>query len=203
MSAEVLLDGRRVAKSFGRRTVLTDANVMVHRGELVGITGENGSGKTTLLKILAGILRADRGEFTHHGRLGYCPQEPLVFDRLRMVENFSYFAAAYGLSDWESAMAHWVELFRLERHTRSLVGELSGGMRQKLNLALALLHQPDVLLLDEPYAAFDWETYLRFWELADSLRAEGRGLIVVSHFVYDRSKFDRVCELSEGVLACD
>lgn len=202
MSPEVLLDAQHVAKSFGRHRVLTDANLTVRRGELVAVTGENGSGKTTLLKIVAGLLRADGGRVARQGRLGYCPQEPLVFDRLTVAENFAYFAAAYGLHDWRPAMARWAEQFRFEPYTRSVVNELSGGTRQKLNLALALLHDPDVLLLDEPYAGFDWETYLRFWELAEMLRAEGCGLLVVSHFVYDRAKFEHVCELAGGVLAC-
>jgi ABC-type multidrug transport system ATPase subunit len=203
VSPEPLLEARHLAKSFGRRRVLTDASITVRSGELVGVTGENGSGKTTLLKILVGLLRADGGELMHDGRLGYCPQEPLVFDRLSVAENLSYFATAYGLADWRPTMARWAERLRFEPHLGQLVGELSGGTRQKLNLALALLHEPNILLLDEPYAAFDWETYLRFWETADALRSEGRGLLVVSHLVYDRSRFDRVCDLAEGVLRCD
>jgi ABC-type multidrug transport system ATPase subunit len=136
------------------------------------------------------------------GRLGYCPQETLVFDRLRVAENFRYFAAAYGIADWRAAMRRWTARLRFAADERRPAAVLSGGTRQKLNLALALLHEPDLLLLDEPYAAFDWETYLRFWELADELRAARRGVLVVSHFVYDRERFDRVVELRDGVLRC-
>jgi ABC-2 type transport system ATP-binding protein len=81
------------------------------------------------------------------------------------------------------------------------VTEVSGGTRQKLNLALALLHEPALLLLDEPYAGFDWETYLLFWELARELRAAGCGLLVVSHLVYDARPFDRILTLARGRLA--
>ncbi|UCF39990.1 MAG: ABC transporter ATP-binding protein [Gemmatimonadota bacterium] len=202
MSHAVLLEARHVAKSFGRRRVLTDATLAVGPGELIGVTGENGSGKTTLLKILARLLRPDAGEFVCDGRLGYCPQAPLVFERLSVTENFAFFAAAYGLEDWPAAMARWADRLRFEPSLGQLVGELSGGTRQKLNLALALMHEPEVLLLDEPYAGFDWETYLGFWELAETLCREGRGVVVVSHFLYDRSRFDRICELVDGVLAC-
>ncbi len=202
MSRGTLLEARRIAKSFGRRHVLTDATLAVGPGELVGVTGENGSGKTTLLKILARLLRPDGGELACHGRLGYCPQEPLVFDRLSVTENFSFFGAAYGLDHWRTAMVRWAERLRFEASLSQLVGELSGGTRQKLNLALALMHEPEVLLLDEPYAGFDWETYVRFWDLAETLRNDGCALLVVSHFVYDRSRFDRICELNDGVLTC-
>lgn len=202
MSDSVLLDARQVAKSFGRLQVLTDANLVVRRGELVGVTGENGSGKTTLLKIVVGLLKPDAGELARHGRLGYCPQESLVFERLTVAENFAYFATGYGIGGWRPAMKRWVEFFGFGADADRVVDTLSGGTRQKLNLALALLHDPNVLLLDEPYARFDWETYLRFWELAEVLRAEGRGVLVVSHFMYDQARLDRVCELRGGVLTC-
>jgi ABC-2 type transport system ATP-binding protein len=200
MSGEPLLEVRGLSKSFGRHAVLTGVELRVGPGELVGVTGENGSGKSTLLKILAGRLRPDTGTWVLRGRLGYCPQEPLVFGRLTVAENFACFAAAYGLADWRPAADDLLERFRFAPCARTLVHELSAGTRQKLNLALALLHGPDVLLLDEPYSGFDWETYLHFWECAESLRAAGRGLLVVSHFVYERGRFDRLCALRDGKL---
>jgi ABC-type multidrug transport system ATPase subunit len=182
--------------------VLLDAALTLAPGELVGVTGENGSGKTTLLTILAGLQRPDRGHATHRGRIGYCPQEPLVYDRLRLAENVAYFSAAYGLDDWQPRMHRWAAQLRFSDHLGRVTSELSGGVRQKLNLVLALLHEPDVLLLDEPYAAFDWDTYLRFWEIAEGLKSAGRGVLIVSHLVYERSKFDRIYTLADGVLRC-
>jgi ABC-2 type transport system ATP-binding protein len=196
------LEVRHVARRFGRHAVLLDATLSVGRGELVAVTGENGAGKTTLLRVIAGLLRPHAGTVRRTGRLGYCPQEPLVFDRLRVAENFRYFAVAYGMADWRAAMARWTERLRFPGAERRLAGTLSGGTRQKLNLALALMHEPDLLLLDEPYAAFDWETYLGFWTLADALRAAGCAILVVSHFVYDHTRCDRVVALRDGVLAC-
>lgn len=197
--SETPFEVRHVAKAFGRHRVLEDVTLSARPGELVAITGENGAGKSTLLKIAVGLLRADKGSVSVSGRLGYCPQEPLVFDRLSIAENVAYFAAAYRIGDWRSALAQWTETLAIKNHPRTLVRELSGGTRQKLNLALALLHDPDVLLLDEPYAGFDWETYLRFWDLTEALRAKGRAIVVVAHFVFDQSPFDRVFRLQHGV----
>lgn len=202
MSGEPLIEVRHVARSFGRKAVLVDAELAVRRGEVVAVVGENGSGKTTLLKILAGLLAPDRGEVARPASLGYCPQEPLVFENLTVSENLAYFAAAYGLPRWRDAARPLLDRFALAAHASSLVRDVSGGTRQKLNLALALLHDPELLLLDEPCSGFDWETYVRFWEYARDLRGRGRGLLVVSHFVYDRAVFDRVLDLAGGRLGC-
>lgn len=195
-----LLEVRHVAKRFGRRQVLTDATFSVQPGELLAVTGENGAGKSTLLRIIAGLLAADAGAVRRNAPLGYCPQESLVFDRLTVRENFRYFGAAYGIPDWRAALRHWSQRLGFAADTGEPVSHLSGGTRQKLNLALALLHQPALLLLDEPYAAFDWETYLTFWTLAGELRAVGCGILVVSHFVYDRDRFDRVVKIADGTV---
>jgi ABC-2 type transport system ATP-binding protein len=201
MTAEQpLLEVRGVARSFRRNRVLRDVNLEVRPGELVGIVGENGSGKTTLLRILVGLLGPDRGETLRHGTTGYCPQEPQVFERLTVDENFSWFATAYGLTGWTEARDTLLQRYRFERWRTEPVSKVSGGTKQKLNLCLALLRDPDLLLLDEPYSGFDWETYTRFWEHAAELRAAGHGLLVVSHFLYERERFDRIYELEDGVV---
>jgi ABC-2 type transport system ATP-binding protein len=197
-----LLIAEHVARQFGKRHVLEDVSFATVRGECVALVGENGAGKSTLLKILVGLLRPSRGAVHTAGRVGYCPQDAQLFDALTVDENLAYFAAALGspTADWRveaDALAPEVQRFR-ERGTP--VNELSGGTRQKVNLAVALLDRPDLLILDEPYAAFDWETYLRFWELAGRLRSAGRGVLIVSHFVSERERFDRVLELRAGVL---
>ena len=202
--SDFVLDAEHIAKSFGRRQVLGDVTLRVKPGEIIGITGENGSGKSTLLNILVGRLRADRGCVRCAGRVGFCPQDLLVFDTLTIEENFRYFATAYGLQaeSWTTVAQDLLDRFRFRQYARSLVSQLSGGTRQKLNLSLAFLHEPDLLVLDEPYSGFDWETYLRFWDFARELRAQGRSILVVSHFVYDRTQFDTVYQLENGVLQC-
>jgi ABC-2 type transport system ATP-binding protein len=203
-AATDVLAVRGVARSFGRTAVLRSVSFRVAPGEIVGITGENGSGKSTLLRIVVGLLRPDAGTVEHRGRLGHCDQEPLVFPDLTVAEHFRYLARAYGLAPAEAVAARdeLLERFRFGRYLDAAVGRLSGGTRQKLHLSLALLHRPHLLVLDEPYQAFDWETYLRFWDYAEELRARGTALLVVTHLAHERERFDRLLELEDGVIAC-
>jgi len=204
----IVLDVRGVTKSFGRHPVLNDVTFRMKEGEIAGIVGENGSGKTTLLKIIVGLLATDCGTTRVAERIGYCPQELLIFDTLTVAENFAYFARAYGLtgkdpaSGWPETKKDLLSRFRFQAFDDGLVSTLSGGTKQKLNFCLSVLHSPGLLILDEPYSGFDWETYLHFWDYAGRLRDEGRCILIVSHFIYDRSRFDALYELKEGVLRC-
>lgn len=183
-----------------RIEVLNGASLEVPRGELVGLVGENGSGKSTLMKIVVGLLERDAGTVERDGKLGYCPQIPLLWEKLTVDEHFELFARAYELDPNAAASATESLLAELqfERYRGYRIEELSGGTRQKLNLALALMHEPDLLLLDEPYSGFDWETYLRFWEMSERRRDEGMGILIVSHFLSERERLDRVYELRDG-----
>lgn len=189
-----------VHKSFGRTQVLRGTSLDVGPGEVVGLVGENGSGKSTLLRIICGLLRQDRGTVAVDGRYGYCPQEPLFFDGLSMEENVVYFGAAYGLSRKAALVRGKALMDRLNcgRHDGQPAVLLSGGTRQKLNLILALLHRPELLLLDEPYQGFDYESYLTFWELAAELARQGGSVVVVSHLMHDWHQLSRMYRLEEG-----
>jgi ABC-2 type transport system ATP-binding protein len=203
-----VLRAEDVRKSFHRGMpprrraieVLKGASLMVCRGELVGLVGENGSGKSTLMQIMVGLLGRDEGGVWQEGRIGYCPQQPMVWDKLTVDEHFELFARAYGLDEQarERAVAGLLGELQFERYRRYRVEELSGGTRQKLNLALALMHEPAVLLLDEPYSGFDWETYVRFWEMSERRRDQGMGILIVSHLLAERERLDRVYELRDG-----
>jgi ABC-2 type transport system ATP-binding protein len=203
-AAGPLIEARDVVKTYGGVAVLRGASFDVRPGEIVGIVGENGSGKSTLLRIVAGLLRPTGGSVRLQGRLGYCDQEPLLFPMLTVAEHFRYFASAYGLHDsaWQRTKCALLDRLGYARWEHTLAERLSGGTRQKLNLSLALLHEPELVVLDEPYLAFDWETYLRFWDLAQALRAAGRALVIVSHLAHDQARFDRLLALREGVLEC-
>jgi len=183
-----------------RIEVLRGASLEVRRGELVGLVGENGSGKSTLMKIVVGLLDRDAGTIEREGKLGYCPQVPLLWEKLTAAEHFELFARAYGLTADAAASASESLLGELQfsRYRDYRIEDLSGGTRQKLNLALALMHEPDLLLLDEPYSGFDWETYLRFWEMSERRRDEGMGILLISHFLSERERLDRVYELRDG-----
>lgn len=211
MSTHCVLRAEDVRKSFHRGVpprrrnvdVLTGASLMVRSGELVGLVGENGSGKSTLMQIIVGLLGCDGGGIWRGDpptRLGYCPQLPMVWDKLTVDEHFELFARAYGLDDRarERAVTGLLTELQFERYRHYRVQELSGGTRQKLNLALALMHEPAVLLLDEPYSGFDWETYVRFWEMSERRRDQGMGILIVSHLLAERDRLDRVYELRDG-----
>jgi ABC-type multidrug transport system ATPase subunit len=197
-----LLEVEHVAHAFGRQKVLTDVTFSVGEGQLVGVTGENGSGKSTLLQIIAGILKADSGKVKLPVKMGYCPQETLLFEQLTVYEHFKCWATGYGLAEktWQVRMHSLLEQFRFAAHVRKRVAHLSGGTKQKLNLSLALLHEPGLLVLDEPYSGFDWETYLRFWDYAEGVVQSLRSVLVVSHFIHDRERFHHIFNLQNGVL---
>jgi ABC-2 type transport system ATP-binding protein len=207
-ATEELLAATGIEKSYRRglwplrhtQQVLRGADLTMRPGEVVGLVGENGSGKSTLMKILVGELAADAGIVTHTGVLGYCPQEPLAYGRLTCDEHFELFGHAYGMpSGREQASRH--DLYAalgFERYATTRADQLSGGTLAKLNLGLALLADPDLLLLDEPYAGFDWDTYQKFWGLVAERRASGRSVLIISHFVVDQERFDRIVEVRDG-----
>jgi ABC-2 type transport system ATP-binding protein len=196
----MLLQAEGIHKRFKHVEVLRGADLQVEHGEVVGLVGENGSGKSTLLRIIVGLVPLDHGSVRLDHKYGYCPQEPLVFDGLTMEENITYFAAGYGLSR-QAALKRGhdlMERLNCRQYSGSSTGTLSGGTRQKLNLILALLHDPDILLLDEPYQGFDYESYLDFWELAGEMAKLGRSAVVVSHLVYDQSHLSQLYRLEGG-----
>ncbi len=194
---ESVLRSQDLYKSFGRRKVLQGVNFSIYPGTLVGIVGENGVGKSTLLRILAGELRPNHGNVDRHGTMGYCPQAVILNDALTVNQHLDYFRAVYNISNLRRA-GELVEVLGYQEYRQHLVGTLSGGTKQKLNLTLALMHQPQLLLLDEPYQGFDWEIYLRFWDLVTELRERGCALLVISHLFFEQARFDDVYRLQEG-----
>jgi ABC-2 type transport system ATP-binding protein len=209
-NGEVLLDASGVRKSFGKGPpwhrrhvdVLKGASLRIMPGEMVGLVGENGSGKSVLIQIIVGLLSPDGGSVAKSGSLGYCPQEPVLWDKLTVGEHLELFGDAYGLpaaAARASADCLMAEL-GFTRYLDYRVEDLSGGTRQKLNLALALLHTPTLLLLDEPYSGFDWETYTRFCGMAEQRRAAGAGILIVSHLLPERARLSRVVELRDGAI---
>ena len=208
MQNKNILEVENISKSFGRKLVLDKASFVAEKGKVTSIVGENGSGKTTLLKIIVGMLSSDTGHVTRNGKLGFCPQDRLVFPSLSIRENIKYFATAYGLNknneaSWKKTIDTYLDDFNLRSGVNTQVSKLSGGTRQKLNLILALIHSPDLLILDEPYASFDWESYLHFWELVEELKAKGVSFLIISHLIYDRTNIDTIYSLKNGRLLCE
>ena len=201
--AERLLEAKGVVKSFGTKRVLDGVSLRACAGEAVAVIGENGSGKSTLLRICAGLVRADGGELAVRGRVGYCPQEPGVFELLSAQEHLVLFAPGLGLSRAQAVDEGRGLLAELgfPIGDRSQARHLSGGARQKLNLALALLGRARVLLLDEPYQGFDHGAYVSFWEHVSRWKRSGLAVVIVTHLLTDLTLVDRIVELSIPVRA--
>ena len=202
------LEAAGIEKSYRRgiwpvrreHQVLHGACLTLYPGEVAGLVGENGAGKSTLMKILVGALAPDAGSIIRNGRLGYCPQEPVVYERLTCDEHFELFGHAYGMTPAAERRSRrdLYGALGFERYAATRASQLSGGTLAKLNLALALLADPAVLLLDEPYSGFDFDTYLKFWDLVAQRRKAGRSVLIISHFVTDEERFDRIVTLRDG-----
>jgi ABC-type multidrug transport system ATPase subunit len=195
---------RGITKSFRRRTVLRNVDCEVHAGEIIALVGENGTGKTTLLRIIAGLIGPDTGSVSVTGPVGYCPQEPGVFDLLTAEEHLILFGRPLGLCRDDALARGWRVLDRLgfpSQEYRTVCRELSGGTRQKLNLSLALFAEPPILLLDEPYQGFDRGSYVDFWEAAAQWREERRAVLVVTHLLTEIERVDRVIELTAAACS--
>jgi ABC-2 type transport system ATP-binding protein len=181
------LHATSIAKRFGHKLVLDDVSLSVAGGEAIAIVGENGAGKSTLLRICAGLTHPDSGHVSVHGRVGFCPQQPGLFDLLSAEEHLALFAPALGLSRRaaiDEGRALLAE-FSFPTAERTQCRQLSGGARQKVNLALALLGGANILLLDEPYQGFDQGSYVSFWEHVQRWRTGGLGVVVVTHLLAD------------------
>lgn len=205
--SDALLVASGVSKSYRSgwqpwrsRHVLHDLSLVVRRGEIIGLTGENGSGKSTLVRILAGWARPDAGVIERRARMGYCPQDLSLFDELTVDETFQYFGVGFGLSRHQIAAAttEYLEKLNFARYRDDPVVELSEGTKQKLSVSLALMSNPAVILLDEPFNGFDFQTFCSLWDVVVDSASAGRAFLIVTHLVHDHSRFHRVLRLAEG-----
>jgi hypothetical protein len=197
MLGPVILRVRGVTARRGRRTVLSDLDLTVRRGEVVAVVGANGAGKSTLLQVCAGLLHAASGSVERTDRFGYAPQLDALAPLLTVDEHLRLFGAADGAGRAHSISTGHRILQRLgwRPDGGQAVGTLSGGTQQKLNLALAQLASPELLLLDEPYQGLDALAYEDLWMLIEAWRSSGAGVLLVTHLLRDIDFVDRVVEL--------
>lgn len=193
----VVLRLRGVSVRRGRRTVLANLDLTVRRGEVVAVVGANGAGKSTLLQVCAGLLRAGSGTVERTSRFGYAPQLDALAPLLTVDEHLRLFGALDGANRSRAVSTGHRILQRLgwRPDGDQAVGALSGGTRQKINLALAQLASPDLLLLDEPYQGLDALAYEDLWALISAWRSSGAGVLLVTHLLRDIDFVDRVVEL--------
>ena len=197
VAAPVVLRLRDVSARRGRRTVLSGINLTIRQGEVVAVVGANGAGKSTLLQLCAGLLRASGGSIERTPNFGYAPQLDSLAPLLTVDEHLRLFGAARGIRRGRSVSTGHRLLTRLGWTARGdqIAGTLSGGTQQKLNVALAQLDAPDLLLLDEPYQGLDALAYEDLWALISAWRASGAGVLLVTHLLRDVDLVDRVVEL--------
>jgi ABC-2 type transport system ATP-binding protein len=201
----VALSARGLTKRFGERTALRDVSFELHEGELMAVIGPNGAGKTTLLSMLAGIQRADAGAMSlPGGGVGWVPQQPAVYSKLSVAENLRLFARLERVSDPAGAVGRMLAQAGLEDRADSELSELSGGNRQRVNIAVGLLADPAVLLLDEPSTALDPRQRARLWEFVGALTQGGTSVVYSTHIVQEAERHaDRVLVLADGELLFD
>jgi ABC-type multidrug transport system ATPase subunit len=198
---EVLLAARRVSRRFGSELALAPTDLEVRAGDVLALVGPNGAGKSTMLALLAGALEPTAGTVERRDgvRVGWAPQRPGHYARLSALENLRLFAQLAGEADPEAAAERLVQRYDLPDSNR-LSGELSVGMRQRLNLAIAELGSPQVLLLDEPTAALDQEQRRRLWETIAAHAATGGSVVFATQNVEEVERATRVARLRDGEL---
>lgn len=199
-TASPALAATGIVKRFGRREALRGVSLSAASGEIVAVIGPNGAGKTTLLSILAGIQRPDAGEVSRPpAEVGWVPQQPALYGRLTVAENLLLFARLERVADPDGAVAEMLALTGLAERAGDLASELSGGNRQRVNIALGLLGRQEVLLLDEPSAALDPRQRERVWEFVRGLAGRGTTVVYSTHDLQEAARHaQRVLVLADG-----
>jgi ABC-2 type transport system ATP-binding protein len=197
-----LIEARSVSKRYGERLALNGVSLAAERGEIVAIIGPNGAGKTTLLSIIAGIQSADDGDVREPpGEIGWVPQQAAVYGKLTVAENLRLFARLEKRPDVEDVVERMLHQTGLEERADDQVSTLSGGNRQRVNIAIGLLAEPDALLLDEPSAALDPRQRERLWEFIGGLAKHGTTVLFSTHNVAEAERnAHRVIVLADGEL---
>lgn len=194
------LEVEGLCKSFQGRDALIDLHFQVSVGEVFGLVGPDGAGKTTLLRILAGLMRPDMGKALRHqsGSVGYISQRFSLYRDLSVSENVDFFARVYGLRNFEKRRDALLDQIGLLPFRARLAEQLSGGMKQKLALCCSLIHQPSLLLMDEPTTGVDPVSRREFWGIVFHLQKEGLTVLSSTPYMDEAEQFDRLALLHEG-----
>lgn len=207
---EYVIDVKKISKVFSGVTIVKDVTLKIKPGEIFGFLGPNGSGKTTTMRMLCGLMQVSGGEGQCLGydiltqaelikrQVGYMPQFFGLYKNLTVYENLKLISQLYGLLNREQTINDMIDEFDLLRYKNSLAGKLSGGWKQKLSLAAALIHKPSFLLLDEPTASIDAQSRRIFWEIIHDLSERGTTIMFTSHNTEEIEHAHRISYLYKG-----
>ncbi|MBN1390376.1 MAG: ABC transporter ATP-binding protein [Candidatus Thermoplasmatota archaeon] len=207
-----VVEVRGLRRSFGKVRAVDGLDLEVRKGEVFGLLGPNGSGKTTLIRILCGLLKADRGEATVLGesvgsrsylmRTGYMPQEIALYEDLTVHENLKLFCGIYRVGKDELMEREREVLTMVDLYDRRgfVLSTLSGGQKHRISLAVAMVHSPELLFLDEPTVGVDPPLRAHFWDTFRKLKEEGRTVIMSTHYMDEAMNCDRIGMMRNGKL---
>lgn len=210
---EELIRFEEIDKSFKTHKVLDKLNLAINKGELVGLIGKSGEGKTTLLRVLIGFYGIDNGKIIFNGEditentskireiVGFCTQDNSFYPELTIKENLFYYGRLYSIKKkkLKQQVEHLLNLVNLEQHKNKLAGKISGGMKRRLDFAISLLHEPGILILDEPTTGLDPIIRKAIWELIEKINKEGKTIIVSTHLLdFVEEKCSAIVVINKG-----
>lgn len=212
---EYVICTSKLTKKFGDFTALDNLDLKIRKGEVYGLLGPNGAGKTTTIRLLCGLVKYGSGEAFVLGskipdhsisdKIGYMPQETALYKGLSVKQNMEFFGEIYGLSKAriDERISELLKFIDLEKWKEELIINLSGGMKHRVSLACALIHEPELLFLDEPTVGVDPELRVTFWEYFNNLKQNNITILITTHYMDEAKHCDRIGFMKSGSLIAE
>ena len=206
---ESVISAQNINFNYGETHILKNLSLSINAGEIYGIIGPSGSGKTTLIKIILGLLKLNSGELNVFGqkviskklnRIGYMPQISALYEDLTVFQNIDFFARMYETKNRVEIIHTLLEQVKLLDHKNQVIGKLSGGQRQRVSLAIALVHNPPLLLLDEPTVGLDPKLRHELWQYFEKLSSQSTTLLISSHTMDDANHCQKIGFVYDGSI---